>query len=240
MKLDVLAIAAHPDDIELSCASTVYKLTSEGKKVGILDLTQGELGTRGSKEIRSKEAEVSSKILGLSMRMNFKIPDGGIEVNKKNITRVIQIIRHYRPDILLFPHWLERHPDHEHAHKVCREAWFYSGLEKIVTKWEGKFQHPHRPAKYFHFMQKYEFQPSFIVDVSKNYDKKKEVLAAFSSQFHNPKSTERETILSSKFFLESVYARDRHFGSLINVEYGEPFYCVEPLGLDSFFNLIIK
>jgi N-acetylglucosamine malate deacetylase 1 len=240
MKLDVLAIAAHPDDIELSCAATVHKLCSEGKIVGILDLTQGELGTRGSKEIRRKEAEASSKIIGLSMRINLKIPDGGIVVNKKNIIRVIQVVRHYRPDILLFPHWLERHPDHEHANKICRESWFYSGLEKISTKWEGKHQQPHRPVKYFHYMQKYEFQPSFIVDVSKNYDKKKEALAAFSSQFHDPKSVERETMLSSKFFLESVYARDRHFGSLINVEYGEPFYSIEPLGIDSFFNLLMK
>ena len=239
MKLDVLAIAAHPDDVELSCSATVAKLVAQGKKVGILDLTQGELGTRGSKEIRAKEAEASAKILGISMRTNLKIPDGGIEVNQKNIQKIIQIIRHYTPAVLLFPHWLERHPDHEHAHHLCRDAWFYSGLEKIPTRWLGISQKPYRPAKYFHYMQKYEFEPSFIVDVSDAYQKKKASLITFESQFYNPKSKERETLLSSKLFLESIYARDRHYGSLINVEYGEPFFSIEPLGLDSFFSLMI-
>ncbi|MBW7888953.1 MAG: bacillithiol biosynthesis deacetylase BshB1 [Bacteroidetes bacterium] len=237
MKLDVLAIAAHPDDIELACAGTVALLTQSGKKVGILDLTQGELGTRGSKEIRKKEAEASSKILHLSMRVNLKIPDGGIEVNKTNTIKVVQILRHYQPEVLLFPHWLERHPDHEHAHRLAKEAWFYSGLEKIKTKTNGKTQEPFRPKRYFHFMQKYEFQPSFIVDVSPIYHIKQETLEAFSSQFYNPKSKERETMLTSKLFLESIYARDKHFGSLINTAYGEPFYSIEPVGLNSLFDM---
>lgn len=239
MKLDLLAIAAHPDDVELSCSATIAKLISQGKKVGIVDLTQGELGTRGSKEIRAKEADASAKILGVSARTNLKMPDGDIEVNQKNIHKLIQIIRHYTPTMLLFPHWSERHPDHEHAHQLCKEAWFYSGLEKISTRWLGLSQKPHRPAKYFHYMQKYEFQPSFIVDVSDSYEKKRLALAAFGSQFYNPKSKERETLLSSKLFLESIYARDRHYGSLINVEYGEPFYSMEPLGVDSPFSLLI-
>jgi len=239
MKLDLLAIAAHPDDVELACSATVAKLGSQGKKVGILDLTQGELGTRGSKEIRAKEAETSAKILGVSVRTNLKIPDGGIEVSQKNIQKVIQIIRHYTPTVLLFPHWSERHPDHEHVHQLCKEAWFYSGLEKIPTRWLGLSQKPHRPAKYFHYMQKYEFQPSFIVDVSDSYEKKRLSLAAFGSQFYNPKSKERETLLSSKIFLESIYARDRHYGSVINVEYGEPFFSIEPMGIDSLFSLLI-
>lgn len=236
-ELDVLAIAAHPDDIELSCAATVAKLTREGKKVGILDLTDGELGTRGSRSIRFKEAAASSKILGLTERVRLGLPDGNIEVNQKNIQKMIQIIRLLRPAILLCPHWLERHPDHEHANTLCREAWFYSGLEKIKTKFNGKNQAPFRPKNCFHFMQKYEFQPSFIIDVSNCYDIKKKSLAAFRSQFYDPKSNERETILSSKTFLEAIYARDKHFGSLINVEYGEPFYSIEPLGFDSLFEV---
>ena len=236
-KLDVLAIAAHPDDIELSCAATVAKLIRSGKNVGILDLTDGELGTRGSRAIRLKESAASSKILGVTERIRLGLPDGNIEINQATITKVIQVIRLFRPEILLFPHWLERHPDHEHAHRLCREAWFYSGLEKIQTKFKGKQQEPFRPKKYFHFMQKYEFQPSFIVDVSDHYEIKKQSLLAFHSQFYNPKSKERETLLSSQLFLESIFARDQHFGSLINVKYGEPFYSIEPLGFNSLFDL---
>ena len=238
MKLDLLAIAAHPDDIELSCSATVAALTSNGKKVGILDLTEGELGTRGNKLIRQKEAAASSDILGLSVRENLHLPDGNIEVGRKNVLKLIQIIRKYKPSILLFPHWLERHPDHEHAHRLCREAWFYSGLEKISTAHNGKKQEPFRPEKYFHFMQKYEFQPSFIVNVTPFYEIKKKSLHVFQSQFYNPQSSERETMLSSKTFLESIYARDKHYGSLINVEYGEPFFSIEPLGVQSLFSFL--
>lgn len=238
MKLDVLAIGAHPDDIELSCAGTVSAMVKQGKRVGILDLTDGELGTRGSRSIRKKEAARSAEILGLSMREGLRLPDGNIEVHQTNIKKVIQVIRRYRPSLLLFPHWLERHPDHEHAHRLCREAWFYAGLEKIRTTDQGKSQEPFRPGKYFHFMQKYEFQPTFIIDVSSVYETKKESLYAFSSQFYDPKSKERETLLSSKIFLESIFARDKHYGSLINVEYGEPFYSIEPLGFNSLFDIL--
>lgn len=239
MKLDLLAIAAHPDDIELACAATVAKLIQHNHKVGILDLTEGELGTRGTREIRKKEAEKASRILGITARMNLRLPDGGIEITKKNITKIIQVIRHFQPEVLLIPHWQERHPDHVHCHHITKEAWFYAGLEKIPTAYQGKKQSPFRPKKYYQYMQKYEFQPSFIVDVSDVYEKKKESLRAFESQFYNPKSKERETILSSKLFLESIYARDRHFGSLINVEYGEPFYSIEPLGVQSIFSFMM-
>jgi bacillithiol biosynthesis deacetylase BshB1 len=239
MKLDVLAIAAHPDDIELSCAATLVKLTQQKCKIGILDLTEGELSTRGTRAIRRKEAAAAGKILGLTARINLKFPDGGIEITKKNITKVIQVLRHFQPTVLFIPHWLERHPDHVHTHQLAKEAWFSSGLEKIPTLFQGKKQQPFRPKKYFHYMQKYEFEPSFIIDVSDVYEKKKESLRAFNSQFYNPQSKERETILSSRLFLESIYARDRHFGSLINVEYGEPFFSIEPLGLTSPLSLIL-
>ncbi len=238
MKLDVLAIAAHPDDIELSSAGTVATLVASGKSVGILDLTEGELGTRGTRETRRQEAANAAQILGLSMRTNLHLPDGNIEVSTKNVHTLIRIIRAYQPNLLLIPHWQERHPDHVHAHHLAKEAWFYSGLEKITTRFNGKKQSPFRPYRYFHFMQKYEFQPSFIVDVSNTYHKKKEALSAFQSQFHNPDSKERETMLTSKHFLESIYARDRHFGSLINVEYGEAFYSIEPIGVHSIFSII--
>jgi bacillithiol biosynthesis deacetylase BshB1 len=236
MKLDVLAIGAHPDDIELSCAASIARLVRSGKKVGILDLTEGELGTRGSRSIRKREAKAAARCLGINFRSSLGLPDGNIESSRKNILKVIEILRTFQPTIILFPHWLERHPDHEHAHRLCREAWFFSGLEKIPTRVKGKLQEPFRPKKYFHYMQKYEFVPSFIVDVSDVYETKKSALAAFKSQFHNPESKERETLLSSKLFLQSIQARDRHHGSLINAEYGEPFYSIEPLGVNSFFD----
>jgi len=237
MKVDVLAFGAHPDDVEITCAGTVAKLTRNGKSVGIVDLTQGELGTRGTKSIRKKEAEEAGKILGITFRDNLKIPDGNIEVNKRNVTRVIETLRAYRPEVILFPHSLERHPDHEHAFLLCKKAWFYAGLEKISTRVNGRKQEPFRPKKYFHFMQKYEFTPSFIVDVSDVYELKTKCLHAYESQFHNPKSKERETLLSSDLFLEHMRARDLHYGSLINVKFGEPFFSIEPIGVDSFFGL---
>ncbi len=239
MKLDVLAIGAHPDDIELSCAATVAKLVKSGKKVAIVDLTQGELGTRGSKAIRKQEAESAAKILGVEFRDNLKIPDGNIELNRKNIASVMEVLRTFQPTVILFPHSLERHPDHEHAHRLCKEAWFLAGLEKISTRVQGKKQEPFRPKKYFHYMQKYEFTPSFIVDVSDVYELKTKALSAFESQFYNPHSKERETLLSSKLFLESIRARDIHHGSLINTAFGEPFYSIEPIGIDSFFDLVV-
>jgi len=238
MKLDVLAIGAHPDDVELSCAGTVAKLVKSGKKVALLDLTQGELGTRGSKAIRKREADNSARILGVEFRVNLRLPDGNIECSRKNTIKVIEAIRSFQPSVLLFPHSLERHPDHEHAYKLCKEAWFLSGLEKILTRVNGKKQEPFRPKRYFHYMQKYEFAPSFIVDVSDIYDVKTRALSAFESQFYNPLSKERETRLSSKLFLESIKARDMHHGSLIDAAFGEPFYSIEPLGLHSFFDLV--
>jgi bacillithiol biosynthesis deacetylase BshB1 len=237
VKIDVLAIGAHPDDIELSCAATVAKLVRQGYTVGILDLTEGELGTRGTREIRRKEAAAAAKILGVKFRNNLRFPDGNIEVSKANMMKVITAIRTHTPSLLIFPHWLERHPDHEHASRLCREAWFYAGLEKIKTTVNGKAQEPHRPRKFYHFMQKFEFTPSLIVDVSDVYDVKKKALAAFASQFHDPESSERETLLSSSIFLQHVYARDLHFGSLINATYGEAFFAVEPIGVNTFFDV---
>lgn len=239
MKLDVLAIAAHPDDIELACAATMGKLSRLGKITGILDLTQGERGTRGTKETRKREAEEAGKVLGLSFRHNCELPDGGIELSDTTLAMVITHIRKLRPDVLLIPHWLERHPDHEHAHRLAREAWFYAGLEKLETTVDGKQQEPWRPRRFYHFMQKFEFVPSFIVDVSDCYDLKEKALDCFRSQFYDPASNERETLLSSRRFLDSVKARDMHHGSLINREYGEAFYSIEPPGVDSFFSLTL-
>ncbi len=212
-------------------------MVRKGYTVGILDLTEGELGTRGSRQLRRKEADAAAGILGVTFRKNLRLPDGNIEVSRANMMKVIQQIRAHAPSILLFPHWLERHPDHEHANRLCREAWFYAGLEKINTSLNGRKQDPHRPRKCYHFMQKFEFAPNLIVDVSDVYEVKKEALAAFASQFHNPKSSERETLLSSAVFLNHVYARDLHFGSLINATYGEAFFAIEPVGVETLFDI---
>lgn len=239
MKLDVLAIAAHPDDIELSCGGTVAKLVKQGKKVGIVDLTQGEMGTRGSAEIRLQEAEKAAEILGLAMRENLRMYDGKFTTGHVNKLRLIRVIRQYRPDVLLIPHWLERHPDHERAHRLARDAWFYSGLRKIETEEEdGLVLEPHRPKICFHYMQKYEFEPSFIVDITDVYDLRMEAIRAYKSQFHNPESNDPETLLSRPDFFEFIETRARYYGNKIGVRYGEPFYAIETIGIRTIFDLI--
>jgi bacillithiol biosynthesis deacetylase BshB1 len=229
MKLDVLAIGAHPDDIDLSCGGTIIKLAAQGYKVGMLDLTEGELGTRGSREIRLKEAENARVILGALVRENVRIPDGNIENTLENRSRVIRMIRRYRPDVLLIPHRTDRHPDHEHAHVLSREAWFYSGLEKIVTEDGGVSLEPWRPRAYYHFMQWFEFVPSFIVDITAEYDRRMEAVRAFRSQFFDPESNERSTILSTPDFMEMLRTRMENYGDRIGKRYGEPFFSPAPL-----------
>lgn len=237
MQLDVLAIGAHPDDIELTCGGTVAKCVKQGYKVGMADLTQGELSTRGTAAIRAKEAAQAAKILGVHVRENLRIPDGNIEVNRKNMSKVIQLYRTYRPKIILIPHWHERHPDHVHAHNLCREAWFYSGLTKMETKLNGKKQEPWRPHHYFHFMQRYQFTPSFIVDISDVYDIRMKAIKAHTSQFYNPSSKEPETHLSQKAFLEWIETRARYFGEQIGAHYGEPFFSIQGIGVKDIFNV---
>jgi bacillithiol biosynthesis deacetylase BshB1 len=239
MKLDLLAIGAHPDDIEITCGGTIAKLVKQGKKVGILDLTRGELGTRGTAELRETEASVAAKILGVHVRDNLKLQDGNIEINKDNKLQLVQMLRRYKPELLLIPHWLERHPDHEHAHSLSREAWFYAGLEKIETTFLGVIQEPHRPRAFYHFMQTYEFAPSFVVDISDEFEQRMEAVRAYKSQFHNPESDERETLLSSPEFLDSLAARFEYYGDRIGRKYGEPFYSVNLVGIDTPFNLTI-
>ncbi len=238
-EVDVLAIGAHPDDIELSCGGTVAKLVKSGHKVAIADVTQGELGTRGNKEIRSKEAAAAAKILGVVTRRNLKIPDGDIELTKANLAKVISLIRELRPRILIIPHSIERHPDHVHAHRLCKEAWYYAGLHKIETSFNGAVQKPHRPDNFFEFMQWYEFTPSFIVDISSTFDVKMNAIKAHSSQFFDPKSKDPETILSKPEFLERIKTESEYYGKKIGVKYGEPFYSWTPLGVKTIFDFVL-
>lgn len=239
MKLDIVAIGAHPDDIELSCAGTLVKAAREGMRTGIIDLTQGELGTRGTKQIRSQEAEEAAHILGLTVRRNLKMPDGNIEVNQKNLCTLIAQLRDFQPRILLIPHFNERHPDHMHAHQLAREAWFYSGLTKIETKMNGKAQAAFRADNFFSFMQKFEFVPSFVVDVSDTFELRMNSIRAHRSQFYNPKSKEPETILSTPEFLKEIETRALYYGQTIGVKYGEPFYSYVPIGIKSIFELAL-
>lgn len=236
MQLDVLAIGSHPDDVELCCSGTLAKMVRLGYKAGIVDITRGELGTRGTTAIRTREANEAARILGC-VRENAGLPDGGIEVNQKNIRKLIQIYRKYRPTILLIPHWLERHPDHVHTHHLCREAWFYSGLRRIRTSINGKPQDPWRPRNYLHYMQWYEFEPSVVVDISDVHQKRMASIKAHRSQFHDPSSRDPQTILSQEHFLRFVEARARNYGMKIGVEYGEPFFSIENIGVRSLSDL---
>lgn len=239
MRTDVLAIGAHPDDIELSCGGTIAKLVRQGHTVALADITQGELGTRGTKEIRAREAQEAARILGVTTRRNLKIPDGGIDIKKENILKVITLIRELQPSLLVIPHGVERHPDHVHTHQLCREAWFYSGLEKLPTRLHGVRQHPHRPHHFFEFMQWHEFHPAFIVDISDTFETKMESIRAHASQFFNPKSKERETRLSSPEFLDTIETRCKYYGHKIGVKYGEPFLTNFSIGVKDLFDLQI-
>jgi bacillithiol biosynthesis deacetylase BshB1 len=241
MHTDVLAIGAHPDDIELSCGGTIAKLVRQGHSVALADITQGELGTRGTKHIRVREAAEAARILGVSTRRNLQIPDGGILRNKANLKKVITLIRELRPTILIIPHGVERHPDHVHTHELCREAWFYSGLQKLSTRFRGAPQEPYRPHHFFEFMQWHEFEPAFIVDITDTFDLKMESIRAHASQFFNPRSTQRETRLSSPDFLHTIETRCKYYGQKIGVKYGEAFLTNFSIGVRDLFDLqIIK
>lgn len=239
MHVDVLAIGAHPDDIELSCGGTIAKLVKDGHRVALADITQGELGTRGNKEIRAKEAATAAKILGVVTRRNLEIPDGDIELSHANLRKVITLVRELTPKILIIPHSVERHPDHVHAHRLCKEAWFYSGLRKIETSLNGASQKPHRPDNFFEFMQWYEFTPSFIVDISNTFDAKMKAIKAHASQFYDPRSKDPETLLSRPEFLERIETDSEYYGKKIGAKYGEPFYSWTPLGVKTIFDFVL-
>lgn len=231
MKLHALFFAAHPDDIELSCGGTVIKLAQSGKKTGIVDLTAGELSTRGDLFTRKKETANASKLLGISVRTNLGIPDGNIQNNTENRIKIIQVIRQFTPGIIFLPHYYDRHPDHFHTHELVKEAAFYAGLQKIKTSLNGKSQKPFRPKRNFYFMQTYVFEPSFIVDISDTFDKKMKAVSCYRSQFYNPGNKGPETFISDKRFIEYISARARFYGFSAGTEFGEPFFSEEKIKL---------
>lgn len=234
MKLDILVFASHPDDAELAMGGTIAKFVKASCKVGIVDLSRGEMGTRGSEEIRKKEAEDASKILGISTRENLALPDGKLKLNDNYVSEVIKQIRHFRPKIIFAPYFNDRHPDHIGTSKIVKEAFFFSGLKKIVTEYEGSIQNPFRPNKIFYYMQYYEFTPSFICDISDTFETKMRSIKAFSTQFFNEenKSDEPETFISQLNFIKFIEARAKYFGFKIGKDYGEPFFSEEEIELD--------
>ena len=230
MQLDSVAFGAHPDDVEISCAGTLLKLASKGYKIGVISLTHGELGTRGSLEIRAQEFQEAASIMELSAHKMLDIPDGNVAVNWENKLKVIREIRTYQPKIVFVPYWEDRHPDHAHASNLVREAAFLAGLKKIDTDQEA-----HRPRKVIYYPCWFEFQPSFVVDITECHDRKIKAIEAYRSQFHHPEMSrygDEQTQISRPEFLEGIITRAKHFGSLIGTAYGEPFRVREPLRLD--------
>ncbi|MCX2719776.1 bacillithiol biosynthesis deacetylase BshB1 [Lentiprolixibacter aurantiacus] len=240
MKLDILVFGSHPDDAELGAGATIAKEISNGKKVGIVDLTRGELGTRGTPELRDKEARKAADILGLSARINLEFADGFFVNDKEHQLQVIEVIRKYRPDIVLCNAVEDRHIDHAKGSKLVSDACFLSGLLKIDTKWVGddEWQDPWRPKKVYHYIQWKNLEPDFVVDVSDFIDKKMEAINAYASQFYDPNSKEPDTPISSKNFTDSVRYRARDLGRLIGVEYAEGFTVERFIGVKHLDDLI--
>ncbi|WP_372744608.1 bacillithiol biosynthesis deacetylase BshB1 [Lutibacter sp.] len=223
MKLDILAIGAHPDDVELGCSATLAKEISLGKKVGILDLTRGELGTRGSAEIRDIEAANAAKILGVSIRENLGFADGFFLNDKEHQIEIIKIIRKYQPSIVLCNAVDDRHIDHPKGSKLVSDACFLSGLVRIETELDGVKQQKWRPSQVYHYIQWKNIEPDFVVDVTGFMDIKLAAVNAYSSQFYNPDSKEPNSPISSKNFLNSVEYRAQDLGRLVGVEHAEGF-----------------
>jgi len=223
MKVDILAIGSHPDDVELGCSGTIAKEISNGKRVGIIDLTRGELGTRGTAEIREKEANQAAEILKVSFRENLNFKDGFFKNDEEHQLKLIQVIRKYRPDFILCNAPDDRHIDHPKGAKLVLDACFLSGLEKIESTLEGNKQEPWRPNNIYHYIQWKSLKPDFIVDISNHFKTKIKSVKAFKSQFYDGNETVHNTPISTKNFLDSIEYRARDLGRLTNVDYGEGF-----------------
>ena len=238
MKIDVLAIGAHPDDVELGCGGTLAKLISEGKKVAILDLTQGELGTRGTNETRAIEAQNASTILGISARENLKMKDGFLINSEEYQLKIVEMIRKYQPEIVLCNAIDDRHPDHAKTAKLVSDACFLSGLIKIETHFDEIIQKSWRPKHIFHYIQWKNIEPDFVVDISGFLDKKLEACLAYKTQFYDPTSTEPMTPIATKDFLESLTYRAQDLGRLSGVAHAEGFTTEKLLALHNFDGII--
>ena len=237
MKLDILAFAAHPDDVELSCCGTLLLHHAMGKKIGIVDLTRGEMGTRGTPEIRMQEAEQASKILRLDARENLGFADCFFKDDKEHKLKVVSLIRKYQPEIVLANSIMDRHPDHGRAAKLVAESCFLAGLSKTETSLNGTSQSPWKVKSLFHYIQDRYIRPDFVVDITDWHEKKMEAVMSFKSQFYNPASKEADTPISSKTFLEFLHARAEEMGHAIGVKYGEGFIAARTPGVKNLSDL---
>jgi len=239
MKLDILAFGVHPDDVELGCAGTIMAAIDQGKKVGIVDLTRGELGTRGTPATRTQEAAAAANIMGVSIRENLDMADGFFANDEAHQRKIIALIRKYQPDIILANAPEDRHPDHGRSAKLVSDAAFLSGLRKIETMHDGSAQNAWRPAYTFHYMQDRFIQPSFVIDITKYMDRKIEAVLAYGTQFNSADSSEPQTYISSPQFLETVKARALMMGKRIGVGYAEGYITEKIIGFSN-FDAIIK
>jgi len=238
MKLDILAISAHPDDIELSCSGTLIAHKTQGYTTGILDLTEGEMSTRGTIETRQKESAEASQIMGLSLRENLGLSDAKFDLSFENQLRVIKVLRKFRPEIILANALYDRHPDHVRAAELIEEAVFKSGLVKIETEDEKRIQSPWRPKKVYHYIQSVSLEPDFICDITAHMEEKMAAIRVFKSQFFDPKSKEPDTYISNPDFLKLIEARSREWGHRIGVSFGEGFVQRQSLGVKNLFDLV--
>jgi bacillithiol biosynthesis deacetylase BshB1 len=238
MKLDILAFGAHPDDVELGCAGTILKEIALGKTVGIVDLTRGELGTRGSANLRDQEAAASAQILGVSIRENLSFRDGFFVNDETHQLEVIKMIRKYQPEIVLCNTIEDRHIDHGKGSQLVSDACFLSGLMKIETQLDGKTQQAWRPKLVYHYIQWNDIKPDFVVDITGYTDKKVDSILAYKSQFHDPNSNEPESPITSKNFLESLNYRTQDLGRLVGVDHAEGFTVERYLAVNSLGDLI--
>lgn len=232
MELDILALGTHPDDVELFCGGTIIKMVRQGHKLGIIDLTEGELSTRGNVETRKKELQQAAKILKIKIRENLKLTDGNLVNSADHRLQIIERIRKFRPRIVLIPYWADRHPDHENASKLLSESCFYSGLSKIKSTFPE-----FRPQYIIYYFHHWVEKPTFIVDISEEFAKKMEAIKAYKSQFYDPGSKEPQTYISDKSFLKSIETRARYFGYQIGVDFGEPFLVKSVLKIDNLLNI---
>lgn len=238
MKLDILAVGVHPDDVELSACGVLLQHISLGHKVGVLDLTRGELGTRGTAETRDKEADAAGKLMGLSVRANLGMEDGFFQYTQENMLAIARIIRLFQPEIVLANAVEDRHPDHGRAAKLTADACFYAGLRKVETVWENEPQMAWRPKAVYHYIQDMPLKPDFVVDITPYLDKKLEVIKQYKTQFFDPGSTEPITPISGADFLESVIAKARLQGRPAGFEFGEGFTVNRTPGVRGLFDLV--
>ena len=229
MKVDILAFGSHPDDVELGCGGSILSAISQGLKVGIIDLTKGELGTRGTPEIRKKESEKASEILGVSFRKNLDFKDGFFINDKEHQLKVVEVLREHKPSIIFCNAVKDRHIDHPKGSKLVSDSCFLSGLSKINTNYKNsKNQLPWTPKQIYHYIQWFDLKPDILIDISEFQEKKMKAIMAYESQFYNPKSTEPNTPISSKVFMDSIKQRDQNFGRISGVDAAEGFTLERP------------